>query len=279
VYDAALRAALEYARLGYSVFPLKPASKIPATPRGCLDATRDEEVIRRWWAATPAYNIGLNAGGLLILDVDCAGLYWLDAIRGELFKANGPIQKTPRGGLHFLFKYPPGRNYRPSVNLLSRGVDVKCGDGAYIAVTPSVIRLECRGDAGPKAVLRAYSWLRPIVEKAALPLPPDCLIKALDAAEARRCGVVNPTPEAPTTFPEGVRNTGLCAIAGRLRRAGLDDAEIEAALLVVNRRRCCPPLPDDEVRRIARSVGKYPVHETKTWAIKNEFAKVIRKRK
>jgi hypothetical protein len=279
VYDAALRAALEYARLGYSVFPLRPASKIPATPRGCLNATRDEAVIRRWWAATPAYNIGLNAGGLLILDVDCAGLSWLEAIRDELFKTGCPVQKTPRGGLHFVFKYPPGRAYRPSVNLLSRGVDIKCGDGAYIAVTPSVIRLECRGDAGPNAVLRAYSWVRPVVEKAALPLPPDCLIKALDEAEARRCGVVNPTPEAPTTFPEGVRNTGLCAIAGKLRRAGLDDEEIEAALLVVNRRRCCPPLPDDEVRRIARSVGRYPVPTTRSRIIESGIMKAARRRR
>jgi len=33
--------------------------------------------------------------------------------------------------------------------------------------------------------------------------------------------------------------------------------EIEAALLVANKARCKPPLPDDEVRKIARSVGRY----------------------
>ncbi len=57
---------------------------------------------------------------------------------------------------------------------------------------------------------------------------------------------------------EGGRNDALAKLAGRLRRDGLPAAAIEAALLEVNRERCRPPLADDEVRRIARSIGKYP---------------------
>ena len=43
-----------------------------------------------------------------------------------------------------------------------------------------------------------------------------------------------------------------------MRRRGMTAAEIEAALLVVNAGRCQPPLPDDAVRSIATSVGRYP---------------------
>jgi hypothetical protein len=59
------------------------------------------------------------------------------------------------------------------------------------------------------------------------------------------------------TIKAGGRNAALARIAGSLRRAGLSPSEIEAALLQVNRERCAPPLPDAEVRGIARSVGKY----------------------
>jgi hypothetical protein len=37
-----------------------------------------------------------------------------------------------------------------------------------------------------------------------------------------------------------------------------DPGQFEAALRGVNQRRCCPPLVDDEVKRIARSAGRYP---------------------
>ena len=43
-----------------------------------------------------------------------------------------------------------------------------------------------------------------------------------------------------------------------MRRPGMSKSAIEAALFVENRTRCKPPLPDNEVRRIANSIGSYP---------------------
>ena len=43
-----------------------------------------------------------------------------------------------------------------------------------------------------------------------------------------------------------------------MRRPGFQEPEIRAALLEVNRRRCKPPLEDEEVHRIAGSVARYP---------------------
>lgn len=64
-------------------------------------------------------------------------------------------------------------------------------------------------------------------------------------------------PEAGATIRAGGRNSALTRLGGSLRRAGLSATEIEAALLAANRERCEPPLPDDEVRTVARSVGRY----------------------
>jgi homoserine kinase len=52
----------------------------------------------------------------------------------------------------------------------------------------------------------------------------------------------------------------MFAIAGRLRRIGMSEGSIVAALLVTNRERCQPPLSDDEVRKIATSIAKYAPH-------------------
>jgi len=60
----------------------------------------------------------------------------------------------------------------------------------------------------------------------------------------------------------GNRNTDLLSLAGTMRRRGMSEAEIVAALLVTNRDRCEPPLGDDEVREVARSAARYEPAET-----------------
>lgn len=64
--------------------------------------------------------------------------------------------------------------------------------------------------------------------------------------------------QADIAIPEGKRNVTLASLAGTMRRRGMTADEIEAALFVINRNRCMPPLPDNEIRSIARSIAKYP---------------------
>jgi hypothetical protein len=54
------------------------------------------------------------------------------------------------------------------------------------------------------------------------------------------------------------RNVALTSVGGSLRDRGCDEETIHVVLLEVNRLRCEPPLEDAEVRRIAKSVGRYP---------------------
>lgn len=61
------------------------------------------------------------------------------------------------------------------------------------------------------------------------------------------------------TICEGERNSTLTSLAGSLRRSGLSEDAMLAALLVHNAECCVPPLPESEVRRIAASVARYPV--------------------
>lgn len=67
-------------------------------------------------------------------------------------------------------------------------------------------------------------------------------------------------------FGQGGRNAALAKVAGSLRRQGLSAEAIEAALLTTNAERCRPPLADEEVRRIARSIARYqPADQAQAW--------------
>lgn len=63
-------------------------------------------------------------------------------------------------------------------------------------------------------------------------------------------------------IPNRRRNSALTSLAGTMRRKGMDEPEILAALLEVNRRRCEPPLAEEEVRSISTSVSRYEPQES-----------------
>jgi hypothetical protein len=66
------------------------------------------------------------------------------------------------------------------------------------------------------------------------------------------------------------RDTTLASLAGSMRRRSMGEPEILAALLVTNRNRCVPPLPESDIAKIAHSIAGYPPGEvpaeTDSWA-------------
>jgi hypothetical protein len=58
-------------------------------------------------------------------------------------------------------------------------------------------------------------------------------------------------------IPEGQRNAALASLAGSMRRRGASVGAITAALQAENRLRCDPPLPENEIGRIAASIARY----------------------
>src|SRR5262245_10963742 len=71
-HNPLLRSALEFAQLGLSVFPLRPATKEPFKGIGVYQSSTDPAQIRDGWQQDPNANVAIAAGqsNLLILDFD-----------------------------------------------------------------------------------------------------------------------------------------------------------------------------------------------------------------
>jgi len=243
-----LDAALAYARRGWAVFPVN--GKIPITSHGFKDGTTDKEQIRSRWTANPHAGIGIATGtpsGLLVLDSDPRN--GGEESLKSLFTPERPMPRTPvsdtgGGGFHLYFGLPLGVTIRSSTGRLGPGLDVKC-EGGYVVGPPS-----------PHPNGSRYSW-EPTFDPDSVPLVlvPDWLLERLaepETPEARR------EENAGEEIAEGERNKRLCSLAGSMRRRGASEAAIFAALEVENTIRCRPPLPEIEVRQIAKSVSGYP---------------------
>jgi hypothetical protein len=258
-----LAAALRYAEMGYPLFPCAPGGKAPLTEHGFHDATIDPEQIERWWTQHPSANIGIPTHGLVVIDIDGDGNPWPGGPERMLDLAAGPMALTPRGGSHRLFRQPAGKHWRCTEGRLAPKVDTRA-DGGYIVAPPSIV------EGG-----KAYRWA-PGLElddpPDRLPEPPPWLAQELDrlAAPAPKSGQAAPpangtptlahvaagSPEA-NAIPEGQRNATLARLGGNMRRVGMSQAEIAAALLRVNTDRCVPALSPREVERIAASIARY----------------------
>lgn len=172
-----LTAALRYARLGYRVFPCAPGAKRPLTVRGFLDATTDTAQIEAWWTRYPHANIGLATAGLLVVDVDGQGNPWPgDPEKASSLLAAGAISLTPRGGRHYLFRRPDGKDWACTAGKLAPGVDTRT-DGGYILVPPS------RTEHGQYQWVSGSALEEPMDR---LPEPPAWLARALDVPRQQR---------------------------------------------------------------------------------------------
>ena len=161
-------AALDYAELGWPMFPLGVGSKLPKIPksaggRGFHDATVDVEMITSWWSRWLRANVGVRTGptsNLVVLDVDPrhGGDESFDALEAK----HGPlpdtlVAATPSGGTHYYFSYPDVEIRNDAGRLLGAGLDVR-GEGGYVAVAPSVVNG------------RPYHWLAGSIDNLA-PMP------------------------------------------------------------------------------------------------------------
>lgn len=235
-----LKRAIAYAEGKWAILPLLADAKAPLTPTGFKAATQDLEIIRRWWAATPNANIGIATGavsGIVVIDIDVKnGVNGQESIKAWHELPPTLTASTPTGGYHLYFLYPAyGLRCRTGV---LPGVDVKA-DGGYVV--------------GPGSSIgnKPYEWVDPEVSIAALP---ESIIYQINAQ--RHAPAASPATESFSVLP-GQRNETLARLAGSLRRKGTDPTEIEAALLAENFRSCTPPLPETEVRTIARSISRY----------------------
>ncbi|MCP4567353.1 MAG: DUF3987 domain-containing protein [FCB group bacterium] len=229
--------AIKYSELGYKVFPCNPETKIPATAHGCLDATDDYDQIDAWWTKWPTANIGLSTNGLIVIDVDYPDNPWQQYIDND----DCPLQLTPRGGYHYIFRQPAGAELKNTTAAIAPNVDTRA-NGGYIVVSPSAT-----ADG-------LYQW-QPTRELPAFDDLPEAPAWLLDVLNKLSTTGANAKFSVANTIPSGQRNSALTRAAGHARRAGHDAVEIEALLSVMNEQRCQPPLPSNEISKIAESIA------------------------
>jgi putative DNA primase/helicase len=242
-----LRAALEW-RLIAPVFPLSPGTKIPfAGSKGLKDATQFQDTITKIWNKYPDANIGLVCNGLLVMDLDVKsdglsdGKPALVAKYGDLPKTR--VHRTGSGGEHWIYSVPTDLNIRPGAGKYGfKGMDIRAND-SYILVPPSV------NESGPYTVIDdspiapAPAWL---IELAKPKTPTKSTTTSGTGAES---------------IPSGQRNDALTRFAGTIRAKGMGQTVIEQSLLAANREQCNPPLDDNEVLGIARSISRYQARD------------------
>lgn len=249
--NAVLEAALAYARLGWKVIPVVEGSKIPATQHGVKDATSDEGRIRSWFDSERGarLNIGVacgSASGIVVFDIDPRNggseswELW-EQYHGQA--PEGPMAYTAGGGAHYVASYVSGVRSAK----LADGIDL-LSDGRYFVAYPS--KIEGRGyvwedSSKPVELEDGDQPVRPFA------MPPSWLASVTASRKAEGQGMV------ADGLIQGNRNAGLTAMAGAMRRYGMSEAEILAAISVANETRCEVPLPASEVRSIAHSVSRY----------------------
>lgn len=267
--DTMLWAALAYADLGYPVFPCAPGRKQPLTEHGFLDATTDVDQFERWWTEHPTANIGLATAGLVVIDVDGPRNPWLSDQPDRAHElAQSVVAMTPRGGRHYIFRQPGGKSYRCHTGQLSPNVDVRA-DGGYILLPPSVV------DGKAYQFVTGLELDQP---RERLALPPAWLLDQLDelATGSPTSPRVAASAAEANAIPHGQRNATLARLAGNMRRAGMSQVEILAALERVNADRCVPALPPSEVAHIAGSIARYTPDEITVALVENHWQQMIR---
>lgn len=244
-------AALGLVRRGLAVFPCRRREKLPLTPHGCLDASREPPQISAWWSRWPDANVAVATGplsGLFVVDVDVDGeegeasLRLLEAEHGAL---PATVEVITGRGRHLWLRLPAAADVRNSAGQLGGGLDVR-GAGGYVLAPPSL---------HPSG--RRYAWSVDSAGLLADP-PPWLLARVATASEGPRQRSATPSAAwrelAGRGVAEGGRNQALARLAGLLFRA-LDPLVAVDLLTAWNEVRCRPPLPEAEVRRTLDSVA------------------------
>jgi hypothetical protein len=210
--------ALLYAKHGWKVFQLAPGEKVPRKgSSGILAATSDPETINKWWTKEPDANIGiaLAASGLGMLDVDVHKENGHESMAELELYLGKPlccaIQKTPSGGLHYIFKNAGGLIDRVKWR---KGLDVMTKPHRYVVAWPSTV---AKG---------RYKWQtgeRPWADAGTLPMP---WLSELDSGRPIEDDLLGPAQPSADSKPD------LLDIAA-LRVPGVAFDELSAVLAVL----------------------------------------------
>lgn len=239
--------ALDYLNRGFSVIPLQNKQGVPGIGWGWAETTYATKDQINQWFTTEKYQVGIVCGkisSVVVVDVDSPEALEACITRGF---PDTPKVETSRGH-HYYFKWPGEyvKTLAPLTKNLPKDqqipdLDIR-GDGGCIVAPPSIHEgghqyVWCDGyslDDLPLAELP--KWI-------------------LEIANGR---TTVPADQKSGMIKDGGRNCQMASIAGSLRYQGLGGQALGTALQEINLGRCIPPLPEQVVTTIARSIEKYP---------------------
>lgn len=226
------------------------------------DAVDDGAVTRRWWLLLDvdhdrAADTNATNGELQRTDIV------REAVKNYLTKCGWPdaVEADSGNGRHLLYRIdlPNDDESKRIVNgvlaylnrTFSRDgvhIDTKVGNASRITKLYGTMTRK-----GPATVERPHrlSCITRIPET----------LQPVAVADLKKIANLAPTKSATEALPQdvvaGSRNTLLFREGCRLRRLGLDEKAICAALTAINTERCRPALDGREVETVARSCAKY----------------------
>jgi hypothetical protein len=235
-------------------------------PKGWQNTKADPKYVDMWQPGRAL--VAVMGCGIDLIDVDPRNGGDINALNGAL-----PIvyaeASTPSGGRHHFIK---------SLGIGSHdgflpGIDLKAGtddghDHGFAFIAPTVRKSKVTGEPQP------YVWTRIDID-AFNSYDSDASGYVLrELIESKTSKRNRAAPAIGERIPSGERNKTLASLAGSMRRRGMSEAAMLAALLVENER-CDPPLPEEDVRKIAESIGRYepasePVTNTQSAAYLDE---------
>lgn len=244
---------------GVPVIPLRPKTKIAFLEGWEKLASTDTVQVGQWDTEYADANAACVAyatpDGIWFLDIDKPGYSkQIEAETGKKMPETFMVRTSPGKG-HFYFK-------QSAASIAMGNAQGKDSDGRETWSARVDNRyVVAPGSFHPTTGLR-YEVLRDskIVEA------PDWLVQWCAAqsqlASVRTPGTSNVELESEEPIAEGGRNSALTRILGKARQImNMGAEELYAYGLVINQKRCNPPLPDSEVRTIANSMARYEVKQ------------------
>jgi len=234
--------ALKLLALGYSLIPSGGGSegKAPIVKWQDHQKKRPSKGQLKEWADKLKPKLwGIVTGeksGIVVVDIDSA-----EAMK--MMEAAGlrPHIRTPRGGAHYYFKHP-GRKIKTCAGILP-GVDIR-GDGGFVnAIGTNPV-------TGGRYLIEIFPTLDSIYTWDQLP---DQIRAKIDNEDSEPA--LDMVQDG--LIPVGKRNSTITSIGGVFRYAGFDEIATYPILLDINEKICKEPLPEEEIRRIAKSLNRY----------------------
>lgn len=216
------------------------------------------ESIRQFWQSHPNANYGILTSGLLVLDIDerhCGVESFEKFIKPHIVGVKTLTARSGSGGesKHLYFR-DAMQEFKNSSDIYP-GVDIRSTAGGYI------IGIGSKHKSGNCYELIDLGTTGDTIGIAELP---EGLRKLLISSKTKKKSLNKAANIFSGEIHEGSRNDSLASYAGALRRKGLSEEQMSCLLLEKNKT-CVPPLEDEEVLRISKSIARYPEGNQQDW--------------